>query len=613
MSTTTYGVLIFNIYTSQWEQFNNTNIIGAFEPNNYVNCIEYNPQDDYIFAGENYGNSKSLVMFPRDGIIKQLQYVYGDYTTQWNFGTHYPLTVDYGSSQVSLSIDEEDSLYAFWADYETSKILWAKENSSLYFDKYLVENEVLSIARDINGVPNTLEFTLSHGHLFDPSNINSLLAVYAKKGRKVSVRIGELINGLRIFADQGTFTITETKINYGVDTYPTISISASDKRVFWEQETIGASEFYTQNPKEALENMLNTFCDVPPEYYDIPVFDDGISLQYQFIDYNLLDALNDVCTRFGYFLKINSDDSVTAIKIDVDKASENVYTDNTRLLEYTPDDSYSDFTNRVVVTGQELNPVEMVYDEERITSFNGTIGWWRCKKEHVVWYSDDRSRMCRNPRLHTIVSATTMMFELAGGIDEDIIAVDQEEKNCTVIIDAPNLIPMLLGGIAAYIVGSKIPDLLNNYQNITVPMGRLVEQIAIVAIFNVLGSIVNYQYDIYAQPIGFVRREVQGEANDIEFKSEIGREVTEFLDGFLCYTIGHCIKVAEFELLIRQLQRQRINFTKITHLQDEEGDKITVKHPYTNNNVNVLITKLVREYKHGDECSVLDRIEGWRV
>ena len=83
----------------------------------------------------------------------------------------------------------------------------------------------------------------------------------------------------------------------------------------------------------------------------------------------------------------------------------------------------------------------------------------------------------------------------------------------------------------------------------------------------------------------------------------------------MCYTVDQCQLVADFEGLITQLQRKRVKFSKITHLQDEDGDTIQFPHPYTNIAMKVFITDLTRRMKISDspngEGYWIDDIEGW--
>jgi hypothetical protein len=51
--------------------------------------------------------------------------------------------------------------------------------------------------------------------------------------------------------------------------------------------------------------------------------------------------------------------------------------------------------------------------------------------------------------------------------------------------------------------------------------------------------------------------------------------------------------------------------TKKTHLQDEEGDTIKIKHPVSNQYITIMITELERTLIKGKDGSFQDAIEGW--
>ena len=83
----------------------------------------------------------------------------------------------------------------------------------------------------------------------------------------------------------------------------------------------------------------------------------------------------------------------------------------------------------------------------------------------------------------------------------------------------------------------------------------------------------------------------------------------------MVYTYSQAEYVARKELELHQLQRKRVKFEKITHLQDEEGDTIQIVHPYTGADVKVFVTNIKRRFPvvdaKGSEEGFIDEIEGW--
>ncbi len=296
---------------------------------------------------------------------------------------------------------------------------------------------------------------------------------------------------------------------------------------------------------------------------------------------------------------------------------DHAYTDTAQVVNFTPDDTFSDFVNRIVVTGESLNYTEVLYNEERITGLSGTVGWWGFKKDKKVWYSDDKTRRVRFPRLEVLESTSSILFQLAGDVSEGIEEIDADDQYCVVEISAPNLIPLLMSAIAGYLAAGQISDWV--YVNVSVgvgkgwtfPLGRALENTAIVLALMVLGSSGNYQYELYGRPVGYVRRSVSGQADDTDLQQRIGTVVANKIEGFLCDTAARCTDVAELELMLATLQRSRAKLTKTAHLQDQEGDTITFPHPHTGNTVTMFVTDLKRRYLPTKDGHFLDEIEGW--
>jgi hypothetical protein len=350
---------------------------------------------------------------------------------------------------------------------------------------------------------------------------------------------------------------------------------------------------------------------------DLPVFNNRKLLNMQWIETTIDEVVTQICERFGYYFRFDVNGKASARLITNAAAVTHAYDDNTKLIEYTPDDKYSDFTNRVTVQGQELDFINVSYAEERITQLSGTLGWWGCKKDHKVWYSDDRSRRCIFPRMRAIETATSIPFKLAGKIKEHIRPCPDEwdNKYCTVTVEAPNLIGLLAASCLIAIIGWAIGNYAPPFGGMTVSIGRWVEKAGIIAAMMVLGSVANYQIEVWAQPLGKIRRSVQSTWNDEEHQSEINAIVEKVIKDPLCYSQPDCAIVAAFEGMVVQMQRKRLNITKIADIRDEDGDTISVIHPYSEEGLTLFITKLTRTLRKPDKASgdgyFTDSIEGW--
>jgi uncharacterized membrane protein len=346
------------------------------------------------------------------------------------------------------------------------------------------------------------------------------------------------------------------------------------------------------------------------------------TLQHQWMETTLIDIIDQVCERFGYYFRFDVNGYAHARLISDAAAVDHTYTDCVQIIVWTPDDTYSNFTNRVTVRGQELTFTEVTYAEEQIDTISGSMGWWGCKNDHQVWFSKDRSRRVIEPRMVILESSCSIAMELAGSVTESLIANttgNDADKYCLVVISAPNLVPVLIGLIAALLAAVWIMDYVVTVGYVasggyTVVFGTAIRTLLIISINMVLGSIANYQIEIWGKPLGQIRRSIQGTANDTTHQIEIGYIVEEVIEDPFCYTREDCEAVAEFELMVARLQRRRVKLTKIAHLQDEDGDTIRLKHPISNQDLDLYLCSLQRRFKKStadEEGYFLDDLEGW--
>lgn len=574
----------------------------------------YNPVMD-CFMGR--ANDNTLYMQPRNGDATRLVYSEGTFVTDWSFTTPAALVTGYKNTYPMIAHSETDEIWAFWDDdtLTTDNLSWGKTNAQLELSQYLTDE--MTAEWSIDGEPNRLEFTLSHGHLFDPANITSILNYYLKKGNVVILKFGDNVSGTDYWQGQGTFIIRELKIKYHKGNYPTVDVMGEDMRCLWSMHQVTTAQVDDLYPDDAIKALVKGETNLADADFTLPVMTDRFTFDAMWVDNYLHDIIADICNRFKYFPKITVDNKVTAVRIDPAGAVSNTYSTKNQIVNFTPDDSFSDLVNRITVTGQSLDDIEVMYDEERLGSLSGTIGWWGYKKDFTVYYSDDMSVRAKQPRLKVIESTSSIMFQLAGSVTERIRYIDPYHKYCIVEVKAPNLIPMLLTAIGMYTHACVIGDFAPSMGGMTVPFGRIYNGVALTLITMILGSVCNYQYEIWGRPCGYVKRDYVASANDVELQTQIGHVIEQKEEGFLCHTQAHCQYIADFELLLAQLQRNRTSLEKIAHLKDEVGDVISVPHPYTSNPVKLMITDLKRKYKpatlEDKDGHFTDDVKGWTL
>lgn len=619
-----YGIAVFDMVSHTWELFSNANIPGmtlsgmnAFAETQ----IAYDATNDIIFVGDPatlQSPSSGVIAFSVHGYLRQSYYSVGAFSGgAWSFATALPLVQGFRDFD-AVSVPDPSaptSMYCFWISEDADgkqSIKWDKDGSSLDLSDYLTNDEI-TVERTIDGNPATLSFSVSHGHLFDPYNSNSLLSMYLKKGRKLTIRFGELISGVENWQNQGTFYVQSGSIRLSRGEYPIMKIEALDQRALWQHSHVYATDIYSNTGVEILTDLMTDIADMALAEIDTFTIDGDQTLDHQWIGTTLDEVLTQVCNRFGSYYRFTVDGKFSVRKITKTGTVTHIYTDQATIIAYTPDDKYSDYTNRVTVIGQERDFTTVTFAEEQVGVISGTLGWWGCMKEHVVWFSTDRSRRCVNPRMVVIETASSIPFQLEGSVDERIEQCSDADDNrfCTVIVEAPNLIGMLAGGIGTAAAGAYIGDQETGEE--TISIGKIIEWVGLNMALMVLGSVANYQYEIWAQPLGSIRRSVQATANDTEHQAEIGCVVEQKIEDPLCYSVADCAQVAAFELMVAQMQRKRVSITKVAHLQDEDGDTIRFVHPISGANIDIFVTNLRRKFKKGADGYFLDEIDGWVV
>jgi hypothetical protein len=618
-----YGVAIFDMIGHTWELFSNDNVPGLTLDglDDWKEAqIAYDEMNEIIFVGDP-GNG--VIAFSLYGYLRQAYYSIGTFSGgTWSFAAATQLVQGFRDFEAVAVPDPGNatSMYCFWnsedSDGEQS-IKWDKDGSSLNLSEYLIDDEI-TLERTIDGNPATLSFSVSHGHLFDPYNQNSLLSLYLKKGRKLTIRWGELISGTEYWQNAGTFYVQSGSIRIARGEYPVMKIEALDQRALWQNSHVYATDIYANTPEEILTDLMTDIADMAVGEIDTLSIDNSSTLYNQWIETTLDDILTQVCERYGYYYRFTVDGKFSVRKITNLGTVTHTYADHATIIEYTPDDRYSDFTNRVTVIGQERDYTTVLFNEEQVATLQGTLGWWGCKKEHVVWFSTDQSRRCMNPRLVVLETAMSIPMRLAGNVEESIEECPEagDFKYCTVNVKAPNLIGPLIGNVLGYVALCSIPDMgeeIDGTVIVSLPWGRLLQSVAMTFICMILGSVVNYQYAIYAQPLGSIRRSVQGQADDTEHQAEIGCVVEQKMEDPLCYSVADCNQVANFELMVAQMQRKRVSITKVAHLQDEDGDTIRFVHPYSGADIDLYVTNIRRKFKKGSDGYFIDEIDGWLV
>lgn len=624
------GVIVYNYSDTSWDIYNRDTIPG-FDVNdqtNAIDCADYDSDTGTIYAAVPYyppsvGNSRGIV-FSRFGIFKQPYYMVGTYTTQWDWSE--PSQFIYGlyNGQTDISIDEDNSIWAIWRAGATDSgyaLKWGREGAILELADFVPQDTEVGVEWSLDA-PAVLTFSLAKAWLFDPSNLLSIYSPMLRKGRKITLKFGEKVweSGawVEYWENQGQYIVTESALTYERGTDPIMNVTCTDRRWLWTEMHVMATDYYEHYPRTVLLDLLSEWADLTEAQTDI---DDPLDSAHdheiytQWIDTPFNEIVDEILHHFGHVGYFDMDGKFSTIKVTDEGSITNTYSDNTQIMKYTPDDSYSSFVNRVEVQGESHDWYDMTYPEERILQDHGTIGYWAENNTKRYYYSEDRARRCVSPRLANVQDPKGQIFFLnIGGGNIGIEDWDDEDYWIEIMISNPNAVPTLVFLLVALAETALACTPCDTWKYCGACMQVIT--LEIIGILEILAGSAHWSFDLYAQPLGQEKQSIQGVAEDEDFQRELGGiVVVEKIDDPLCYTVADCTTVAEQELMIVQKQRSRVSFSKLAHLQDELGDTIRIVHPYTSANVDVYITNLKRRYRMGvgKESGFFDDIEGWRV
>jgi hypothetical protein len=623
-----YGTIFYSVRYKTWERYANYNVPGLFtDGGDQCRRVAYDEVSKTVFTSHCYAGAyadDNFVAFIKGGSMYRGKYIQGTLSGgSYSFGSEANLHLETGGSHLTVAHDENNVLWNIWQYHAAGgeiSLMWDRDSFNPDVSDYILAGSPVTVEWEIGKIAR-LTFTLARADLFDTSNSLSIYSPIFKKGRIAELSFGETVNGVDYWQAQGRFVVVGIQVNYRRTDHPVIEIDAEDLSSMWPQMMVTATSGYRNaSLSDVFDDLLQDIAGLEAGDYSVPELANAHTLYCQWVDQDLAAIIEEICQHFNVFAHWGVDGIWTLKTIDLDAdVSHDYSTAQSKLINYGPDDRYSSFINRIRVVCETNDFLEVLWDEERITQLSGVVGFWTKQETHKVYYSDDRARTVRYPRLDIIQSINDFspLISLLGGQgDEYIQSEDPDECWCVVKIEAPNR-AIYAFAFAAAIAGFGVSALyceVRFYCGVAIMMTNL----ALSAFIQVVTAVANFKYDIWGQPIGHEKQTVQATADDTEFQQQMGGQiVAQQFEDPLSYSVQHCQMVADQELAIVMAQRNRIAFEKVAHMQDEIGDIIKIKHPISSHDINVFIARLKRIFTRptsgGGMGQFIDGIEGWRI
>lgn len=630
MADFVYGVVFYDVTAHTWTLYDGNNVPGfPHGVGDYGTAkVAYDEANDYVFTMDQNSLGTSpypLAAFVEGGLFYLGKYMIGTLSgADYSFGDIESLTLYSGVRDLSIVYDENDIIWATWTklDYSDNEesIQWDRDAFSPDLHDYMVAGSPAKITWEIGKISQA-EFTLSRGDLFDPANLASIYAPVLAKGRIVEIWLGEKVSGVDCWQSQGKRIVTGTAMDFRRTEHPTIAVTCEDPSVWWPEMVVTATPAYSDATLADAFADLMDIAQLEAGDYDTPSLTNAHNIYMQWVDESMQSIMDDICHHFGCFGHWQSTGKFTLRPINLAAAVSHTYSNRDKMIDWTADDRYGSFVNRVTVRCEGRDFLEVLWDEERVASKNGTVGFWTKDETFDVWFSDDRTRRCRYCRMEILQSVkeySPYAAMLGGGGSEEIIYIDPNELYVTTEVEVPDRALYAFAFAATFVGFSALAIACDSYLTKSgwcyIPIMGM--SMSLGALVQVLTAVANYRYDYYARPVGHEKQMYQATVDDTTFQQQLGGKIIAHeMDDALSYTVEHCRMVAQHEIDVLSGQRNRVAFKKIAHLQDEIGDVIQVVHAVSGQSLNIFVARLQRTFNRSDGSGgeFSDRIDGWRI
>lgn len=247
------------------------------------------------------------------------------------------------------------------------------------------------------------------------------------------------------------------------------------------------------------------------------------------------------------------------------------------------------------------NLVKSQQQDQVLATESLTAGFFKLKQERKTYWSDDRYQRAE----HTYM-------KVKASVNDGLISVGSEryeQKDLfhgEITVQTDSWVPALATAMLAVIlVSSMIPDLvIALFGGVTVPLGRIIQAIAEIAVLIILMSLGSGKYEIWGQPFDYVHPVHKTEAFDKD--AQLWERVNDDISSDFVTDEGHAQSFAIRELLYRSLSARRMSITIVDRPAIERGDILAIPGPH-----RMYVLDYRRDITRG--AKALLQVEGFQV
>jgi len=224
-----------------------------------------------------------------------------------------------------------------------------------------------------------------------------------------------------------------------------------------------------------------------------------------------------------------------------------------RIVNYAQPGNNTESPNKITVTYLDNKLTKVVGAKQSLGTANLTAGFFDFKTELDVFYSEDKKQRAENVSL--IVKQSINQNDLGISIGSEKLTIKDEFGGKLVITVDAWVSALATAGIAGVLSGAAVPDGvvvagLGASTGVTIPIGKIVMGIAIVAVLLAMMILGNGIYEIVGNPfdMAFLEKQAIAILDGIPFWEEIHKQIrNEFISEPF-----HADQLAVNELLFEQ-------------------------------------------------------------
>lgn len=290
----------------------------------------------------------------------------------------------------------------------------------------------------------------------------------------------------------------------------------------------------------------------------------------QFVEQSPLTMIAQIMFPEGFMPRFNGEGKLTQSSGAITKAASRIYADDRLFFEIAHNLDDQTAVNRVCVIGLAANMTKIGQPTQELKTVRITTGYFAQDEEITVYWSEDKTVIAENIIFDVLRSVNGGLSFLGGGEEFTEIPAPggQGTIGGTITVDtgfAPYIIIFL--GIV-YVVFAVIPDLVVLAE--TVPVGRLIQAIALAAILLLMTKIGRGEYLLKGDPFEYVFAEIRACAQ-VSGVSIADRNALE-IDNHLVQTQAVADAIAETVLLRKQAQANSRTVSMLHDLRLEPDD-----------------------------------------